>query len=367
MLKYNLHLISGLFFELLETWEDKEYKVRFVEIKGEIEDILYEVNLKKGMWGKIPRRYFGDYQIEVWDGSILMERISFAEHIKGKRVFICFDSKSLGDTIAWMPYCLEFKNKFDCDVIVSTFLNGLFEPVYPELTFVGRGVVVENILAMLEIGWFYDANREPRHPATIPLQKAATNILGLPFSEIAPRLHYTPNQRPIKGKYVCISTHSTARLKYWNYWQEVIDYLNERGFEVVEISKEETDLQNLTTMPNKSFPVVMNYLNHADFYIGLSSGLSWLAWAMGKDVFMISNFSRKEHEFQSNCKRIVNEKVCHGCWNEPKFKFDKGNWWYCPEHEDTPRAFECHFKIPASKVIETIKSKYENRSLSYRK
>ena len=180
MLKYNLHLISGLYFELLETPEDKEYQVKFVEYKGSERFLLYEVTLKSGMWGKIPRRYMGDYYVEIWDGDTLKEEISFSQHIGGKRVFICFDSKSLGDTIAWMHYCLEFKKIYGCEVVVSTFLNDFFEKKYPELTFVGRGVVVENIVGMLELGWFYDKNREPQHPATIPLQQAATNILGLP-------------------------------------------------------------------------------------------------------------------------------------------------------------------------------------------
>jgi autotransporter strand-loop-strand O-heptosyltransferase len=30
------------------------------------------------------------------------------------------------------------------------------------------------------------------------------------------------------------------------------------------------------------------WLRHADFFIGLSSGLSWLAWAVGTPVVMIS-------------------------------------------------------------------------------
>jgi len=355
MLKYNLHLISGLFFELIDTPEDKEYQVKFIEYKGSERLLLYEVTLKSGMWGKIPRRYLSDYRIEVWDGEQLKEEISFADHIRGKRVFLCFESSSLGDTIAWMPYCLEFKNKYGCEVIVSTFLNHFFENKYPELSFVGRGVVVEDIVAKLDIGWFYDKDKEPQHPATIPLQQAATNILNLEYKEQLPRLDFTPHDRPVQEKYVCISTHSTARLKYWTYWQEVIDYLTEQGYKVVEISKDDTDLQNLTPIANKSFPLVMNYLHHAEFYMGLSSGLSWLAWAMQKKVFMIANFSRKDHEFQGNCIRIVNERVCHGCWNDPKYRFDKGNWWWCVEHEDTPQAFECHFKIPASQVIEEIK------------
>ena len=35
-------------------------------------------------------------------------------------------------------------------------------------------------------------------------------------------------------------------------------------------------------LEDKSLNNVMNYLHHADIYIGLSSGISWLNWAIGK-------------------------------------------------------------------------------------
>ncbi len=250
-----------------------------------------------------------------------------------EKVFICFESKSLGDTLAWLPYCEEFAKKYRCEVIVSTFMNHLFEKSYPELKFVGRGIVVENIAGMFELGWFYDKKKEPEHPVTIPLQKAATNILNLEYSEIIPRLDFEPKERPVEGDYVCISIHSTAKLKYWDYWQELVDWLVGQGYNVVEVSKEASDLNNLTEIKDKSIPSVMNYLHHAKFYIGLSSGISWLAWAMRKTVFMIANFSTKDHEFQTDCIRITDESVCHGCWNNPMHRFNKGDWGWCPENE----------------------------------
>jgi hypothetical protein len=91
-------------------------------------------------------------------------------------VYIAFDSSSLGDTIAWMPYVEEFRKKHDCKMIVSTFKNFLFESEYPDIEFVEPGVVVPNVYGMYKLGWFYDANKEPVLPNTIPLQQAATNI-----------------------------------------------------------------------------------------------------------------------------------------------------------------------------------------------
>jgi autotransporter strand-loop-strand O-heptosyltransferase len=76
---------------------------------------------------------------------------------------------------------------------------------------------------------------------------------------------------------------------------------------------------------------------------------------MRKKVFMIANFTNADHEFSHNTIRITNEVVCHGCWHNPLFRFNKGDWNYCPEHEDTPRQFECHKSISAQKVIDLIK------------
>jgi autotransporter strand-loop-strand O-heptosyltransferase len=97
----------------------------------------------------------------------------------------------------------------------------------------------------------------------------------------------------------------------------------------------------------------MDVIHHSEFFIGLSSGLSWLAWALNKKVVMISNFTDDNHEFE--CIRITNKSVCHGCWNKPEYKFDKGDWNWCPVHKGTDRQFECHTSITAEQVIDQIK------------
>jgi autotransporter strand-loop-strand O-heptosyltransferase len=354
MIKYNLHHVDGLFFEIKsDGGKNLNYNVTFTDNSSN--KVIYETSLKPNMWSRLDKRYLTDVTIEVKYNNRTIEKVNILEHFKGKKVFICFESKSLGDTLAWIPYCEEFRIKYKCEVIVSTFMNSLFEKSYPELKFVGRGVVVENIAGMFELGWFYDKNKEPQHPVTIPLQQAATNILRLEYKEVIPKLDFTSKERPIEQKYVCISTHSTAQLKYWDYWQELVDWLVSEGYNVVEVSKEVSELNNLTEILDKSIPSVMNYLHHAEFYIGLSSGISWLSFAMRKKVFMIANFSTKDHEFQTDCIRITDESVCHGCWNNPMFKFDKGSWGYCPEHEDTPNAFMCHKVITSDRVIAEIK------------
>ena len=91
----------------------------------------------------------------------------------------------------------------------------------------------------------------------------------------------------------------------------------------------------------------------------MSSGLSWLAHALGKPVVMIANFSEEFHEFgaSSDYIRITNKQVCNGCWNKIGIdhKFDNTDWYWCPLHKDTDRQFECHTSITPTMVYDKIK------------
>ena len=304
-------------------------------------------------WVKLNRRWYTKWTIKIWKDEELYYQYTL--DYTGKRVYIAFDSKSLGDTIAWMPHVLEFKKKHNCHVIVSTYKNFLFEDAYPELEFAEPGANVTNIVGMYSIGWFYNKDKEPELCNTIPLQKAASNILGLDYQEIKPRISYKVGNN-LYGKYVTIATNSTAGCKFWTKegWQEVINYLTDEGYRIINVSKEKNPFNNCEQIEDTSMENTMNVIHHSKFFIGLSSGLSWLAWAMGKQVVMISNFTEEGHEFQSNCIRIVNKDVCHACWNRNDVKFDPGDWDWCPEHKNSPRQFECQRAIPAKQVMDEI-------------
>jgi len=342
------HFIEQPFLEILGN-SSATYDVKFYD-----GDKLYHHDrIKANHWVRLSRRYYTKWRTEVREDDTLIYENTL--NLSGKRVFICFDSESLGDTIAWIPYCLEFKKKHDCHVIVSTFKNFLFKNAYPELEFVQPGTSVPNIYAQYKLGWFYNNEYEPALPNTINLQQTATNILGLDYQEIIPRIAFTPSNN-YYGKYVTIATNSTAGCKFWlkEEWQKVIDYLAGKGYTVVNISKERNEFNNCVQIENTSMEHTMDVIHYSDFFIGLSSGLSWLAWAMNKKVVMISNFTEDDHEFVSKCIRITNKSVCHGCWNNPNFKFDRGDWNWCPIHKNTSRQFECHTSITAQMVIDAI-------------
>ena len=95
-------------------------------------------------------------------------------------------------------------------------------------------------------------------------------------------------------------------------------------------------------------------LEHADFFVGLSSGLSWLAWTCKVPVVMISGFTHPTNEFATPY-RIINYHTCHSCWNDMRENFDHFDFLWCPRHKGTDRHFECTKLISPEQVITTIK------------
>lgn len=355
--KITNHFIENPFLEIRGE-SDSQFLVKFID---ENNICHYENKIGVNHWVKLSRKFYTKWNVKVWENDNLIYEKTL--NYKNQRVYIAFDSKSLGDTISWIPYALEFQKVHECKVIVSTFWNSLFEDVYPELEFIQPGEAAHGILGMYKLGWFYDENYEKELPNTIPLQKTATNILGLEYKEIKPRISFEKTRRPIEEKYVTIATNSTAGLKFWTRegWQELVTYLNNQGYKVVNVSKEDNPFRGVQKLKDTSIENTINYIYHSEFFIGLSSGLSWLAWGIGKNVVMISNFTDENHEFNSNCIRVTNKSVCNSCWNKPEFRFDRGDWNWCPIHKNTPRQFECHTSIKSSDVIEKLQPLLDER------
>jgi autotransporter strand-loop-strand O-heptosyltransferase len=337
------HFVDHPFLEIKGV-SDSDFMVKFFD---ENDVCHYENTIKSNHWVKLNRQYFTAWRTKVWqDGELIYDNTL---NLESKRVYIAFESKSLGDTIGWMPYVEEFRKKHNCTVICSTFLNSLFN--YPEIEFVEPGDVVPNIHALYRIGYFDNLDKNPYKPTQIPLQKTSAAILGLDFVELVPVLAYKP-EVPKMGKYVTIATNSTSGCKFWTKegWQALINWLVSEGYEVYNVSKELNPFDNCTQITTPSLESKMDWIAGSSFFIGLSSGLAWVAWAMGKPVVMISNFTEDWNEF--SCIRITNKDVCHGCWQDTPF--DPADWNWC-KHKGTNRQFECHTSITADMVIDEIK------------
>ena len=355
---FTQHYVCQPFFEIKGQSENKF----LVKMSDGNDKLIYNTTLSINSWVKLNRGYYTDWKTQVWENNELIYENKI--NLEGKRVYISFGSKSLGDTMAWVPYVEEFRKKHNCTLIVSTFMNYLFEDQYPDIEFVDPGNVVMNIHAQYRLGWFYnedgtvDYNMTPNDYKKQPLQKTATDILGLEYTEIRPKLKL-PNVS--KKKKVGIGFHSTAQSKYWNNpdgWQKVVDYLNSLGYECMVYSKEGDGYMNnhypkgVTIYQGGNLQEVINDLSTCEFFIGLGSGLSWLAWACKLPVVLISGFSEKWAETTLDTYRVINENVCHGCFNSERL--DAGDWNWCPLHKNTERMFECTKRISSDMVIKEI-------------
>jgi autotransporter strand-loop-strand O-heptosyltransferase len=220
------------------------------------------------------------------------------------------------------------------------------------------------------MGLFFDdvaCDRQPVDFRHVGLHRTAAYILGVDPTEEPPRLALPDESRPIEEPYVCIAVQATSAAKTWTNptgWREVIQFLKTNGYRVICIDQKPVHGLGLlwTHIPNGaedktgiSLAEAARYLRHADFFVGLSSGLSWLAWAAGATVVMISGYSLPSTEFNTPY-RVINWHTCNGCWNDPKLRFDHHNFLWCPRHADTPRQFECTRLITPAHVMRAIRT-----------
>jgi autotransporter strand-loop-strand O-heptosyltransferase len=289
-----------------------------------------------------------------------------------KKILINIVSNSLGDTIACTPYVSEYQKLNGVEIIQSVNDPFIFllENSYHNIKFVGRN---ESIT--------YDERFDLEYVFNKSIQSGYAEQLGFTNPKyIRPVIDIPMFSRPIKNKYITIGVHSTCQVKYWNHsdglksqiesknWNELSAILRKRGYTPVTLEKDERYgvppfYNGIPSKSNKQIGKTLleavNIINHSEFYIGLSSGLSWVAHALGKKVVMISNFTEDWNEFDLSLNdyiRITNKSVCHGCWNKINVEhtFDKNDWYWCPLHKNTDRQFECHKSISVNDVVEQI-------------
>lgn len=335
--------------------EKKEYFVEF--INGEDEKVIHSQTITNNMWVASSKKYYIPWIIKI-NGEIV-DRFT----LENKTVLISFETKAIGDTLAWAPYAIELMNQKKCKVVLSTFHNEWFEGSndYKDISFIKPGRSV-NCDVVYRLGWFKDDNQTwrkfdnyPTQINLIPLQQTATDILGLKYKEINYSLNFTPKARPIKKKYVVFGPQSTAGCKEWVFenWITLSKMFKELGYEVVILSLNKYNIDGVIHNHSKDWPEVMNILFHADLFVGLSSGLSWMNWALGKKTVMIAGFSENNHEFSYNMTRVSNN-VCIKCWNDPVLTFDAGDWNWCPVYKGTERQHICQKSITPEMVINKI-------------
>jgi glycosyltransferase involved in cell wall biosynthesis len=128
--------------------EGRHYFVEFIDGEGKIR---FSDTISNNMWTACGIKYYVPWTIRI-NGEVVDNF-----NIENKTVLISFESKSIGDTIAWVPYAIELMNQKNCKVILSTFHNEWFEgsDSYKNIKFIKPGQSV-NCDVIYKLGWFRD-------------------------------------------------------------------------------------------------------------------------------------------------------------------------------------------------------------------
>jgi len=354
---------------------DKNFKINFKD--SETDYIHFQTKIGNNCWAASTLSYFIPWKIEIFDEKTEELVHVYDMKMENKKVFIWLDSSALGDNIAWMEPVEAFRKKHKCKVICSTFFNELFENEYPEIKFEKPNSGFKDFDHQYRIGFFEKCDLSPVDCKDVPLQTLCASILGFKdWKEKPSKITVYEKEYELNKPYVAIATQSTAQAKYWNNpgaWNKVVEYVKTKGYDVVCIDKHPSFGQGeyfnycpdgIIPRHNRTLNQTIATINKSEFFIGLGSGLSWLAWSMNKHVLLISGFSNPNSEFSTKCVRIFNDKTCNSCYN--RHKFDPGDWLWCPDHKGTDRMFECTKNISTEMVFDGIDKiiqmvKYENK------
>jgi autotransporter strand-loop-strand O-heptosyltransferase len=342
-------------------------------------NILFESE-NQGAFVSSSKRYYVRFSVEVWDvaeDGAVTPVLTHEYDARDRDVLIQFPIGTLGDIMAWYPYAARFGEVHGCRLIctMSPLIIPLLHDAYPAIRFVTHEELIEQALpdtvyATYCLGLFFDDADNVFQPTDfrhVGLHRTAGYILGVDPTEQAPRLALEDDSRPIAEPYVCIAVQSSTQCKHWNNphgWHEVITFLKANGYRVICIDQKAVHGTGMvwTHIPHgvedqtgdRPLTERARWLKHAAAFIGLSSGLSWLAWAAGAPVVMISGFTHPTNEFETPF-RVINWHACNSCWNDVRHRFDHKDFLWCPRHAGTPRQFECTRLITATQVIATIR------------
>ena len=359
--KVHYHFVKGPFVEI-KGQKKAEYLVEFID--KETNKVLFNSTIGNNCWCKCNIEYFVNWKILIYENGKKWAEYDY--NANDKKIYVALDSRALGDTLAWFPYLEEFRKKHNCKLVASTFMNDFFSNEYPNIEFIKPGDTAIDLYAMYCIGLFYNDDdsinlfKNPIDPKTVTLQKMCSDILGLEYKEIKPKLK-RKNPSLEKINQICIGVFGTAQSKFWNNptgWQDVVNWLNDRGYTVRLISKENDDYMGnklptgIIKHPNGPIELVMDELKKSKAFIGIGSGLSWLSWALDTPTVLVSGFSYDWAEMQ-DCIRITTPTgKCEGCFN--RLRLNAGDWNWCPDHKGTERQFECTKSITSEMVIKEL-------------
>lgn len=313
-------------------------------------------------------KYYISWHIEAY----LEGRLVFVHDfdVRQQQVLFVIRNIPLGTGIMTLEAIREFEQEYGCHVRCDTTdsFGELVTAYYP--TFKRQHEIDEDTYAVFYPGAYQEPPFViPESARALSWEYAGRNILHL-WRTPAP-VPFSPTvKRKIKEPYVCIGVQASSVYKCWHYpkaWDIITDYLKQKGYRVLCVDKESTVTSGAYTMVrpkaaedftgNISLLERINLLAYADFFIGMGSGLAWLANAAGCPVVLICGHSLPIAEFDTPY-RVTNPLVCHGCFNDMRVEWFKQ---FCPYHHGTEREMECSKSISPRQVMLAIERLLRDR------
>ncbi len=306
-------------------------------------------------------KYYIHWHIEVWrDGEKCFEHI-FDPH--GQRIYLVNTSSAIGDSLAFMPYIGAVREYYDGEVYYYTpqHMQELIQRFYPEVH-QSEGILPDTYATFLFGAGINAPMFMPCEGRLVRMDRIGQIILNLP--EPAPLPPWPARPRQIAEPYVCVGVQASSLTKCWLYphgWEQVTAALRAAGYRVLCIDKERRTAtgpyvaecppgaEDLTG--DRPLTERAELLAHAAFFIGLPSGLSWLAHSVGCPVIMVGGFSYPWHEF-TGAYRVYNRLACFGCLNDVS---ENAYTHSCPRwSQDSPHFLECGRSITPPMVIAAV-------------
>lgn len=318
-----------------------------VHIENDCGDTICDIPMNSGCKWCFPFKYFMKYRVVVTsDHGVFCETLDLRNEV----VLIMCNVRTLGDSIAWLSAVPEFERRHDCTCVC--IVNDQIYELFKDSTEIkvdrlqNKGNYIP--YATYYLGLFFEEEYskfwQPYDFRLYGLHEQAKNILGISDAETKPLTVTSSGNNPLAGdNYVCISYSASKANKFWNNptgWKTVIDYLHSLNLKVVCIDK--TPVCGAPPyyyyMPNNVIDMTgdlslqerVDVLKGAKMFIGMASGLSWLAWCCEIPIIMISGFSLPYAEFYTPYRVINTLCNCTGCWNDTRIMFMKHDYMWCP-------------------------------------
>ena len=309
-------------------------------------------------------KYAINWQVEVEQAGELVFTHTFDP--AGQEVFFDLSETPLGTSLMFLSYIQAYQRLTHCRAIchAKPQMAELMRVYCPDIALAEQ--MSDDAYAVFYLEAFQSEPFFcPDDCRKLSWQEIGRSILHLP---VAPPLISCPPSKlpPAEAEqqpYVCIAVQASGVQKCWlnpGGWETVVAYLRELGYRVLCIDRERVMQRHgyRVEMPqgaedytgDRSLLERLRLLGGASFFIGLPSGLSWLAKVAGCPVVLISGLTLPQAELPTPY-RVINRGVCHGCYNDMRVNWQKQ---LCPYHEGTKRELECSKKITPQQVLLTV-------------